>query len=183
MLKRFLYRIRQYRHAVSARPTDNDLEEVSVWLTPSQKMLFSQLQPSDQMHAIEVTRKLLHQGETHPELLAAALLHDVGKSRYPLQPWDRAIIVMGQKLSPRLLENLLRRPLLSSKVSDRLRRLYAIAEQHPTWGAEMARQAGISPLAEALIRRHQDPLEHQMSEPLSQEDHLLNLLQAVDDET
>jgi putative nucleotidyltransferase with HDIG domain len=177
-LKRFLYRIRQYRHAVSARPTDDDLEEVSVWLTPSQRMLFSQLPPSDQMHAIEVTRKLLLQGETHPELLAAALLHDVGKSRYPLQPWERAAIVVGQKLSPRLLENLLR-----SRATHRLRRLHTVAAQHPAWGAEMARQAGVSPLAEALIRRHQDPLEDPISDHLSQEDCLLIKLQAVDDET
>jgi hypothetical protein len=52
-----------------------------------------------------------------------------------------------------------------------------VAIQHPAWGAEMAAEAGSSPLVVALIRRHQNLLQ---DEAVSLEDRLLGALQRVD---
>ena len=41
---------------------------------------------SDQRHSLNVMRTLRRQGHTEPDLLAAALLHDVGKSAAWLTP-------------------------------------------------------------------------------------------------
>jgi predicted hydrolase (HD superfamily) len=60
------------------------------------------------------------------------------------------------------------------------RRALAIAEQHPLWGAELARQAGASPLLQALISRHQEHLNHRHA---TLEDELLHKLQVVDNES
>ena len=53
------------------------------------------------------------------------------------------------------------------------------ARQHADWGAELAEQAGASPLAVALIRRHQQKVVLTDS---NLEDGLLSKLQAVDDQ-
>ncbi len=43
--------------------------------------------------------RLLEQGENQPDLLVAALLHDVGKLRYRLNPLERAMVVMVMRLN------------------------------------------------------------------------------------
>jgi hypothetical protein len=52
-----------------------------------------------------------------------------------------------------------------------------VAVQHAEWGAALALEAGVSPLAAALIRRHQQPAP---AGSALQEDILLCKLQAVD---
>jgi hypothetical protein len=58
------------------------------------------MQESEQAHALRVLHALLEQGEEHPDLSVAALLHDVGKSRFPLKLWERVLIVLGQAFFP-----------------------------------------------------------------------------------
>jgi predicted hydrolase (HD superfamily) len=55
-----------------------------------------------------------------------------------------------------------------------------VAEHHAGWGADLANQAGATPLTVELIRRHQDsPVRN----PDSQMEHLLAALQAADNES
>ena len=70
------------------------------YLTPAQLSLFRQMQPSEQVHAYQIFKHLETAGQTNPDLLAAALLHDVGKILYPLSIFDRVIIVLGKRLFP-----------------------------------------------------------------------------------
>ena len=44
--------------------------------------------------------KLLEQGENQPDLLVAALLHDVGKLRYRMNPMERALVVLVKAVAP-----------------------------------------------------------------------------------
>jgi hypothetical protein len=55
-----------------------------------------------------------------------------------------------------------------------------VSEGHAEWGAQIAREAGVSLLAEALIRRHQ---ETPPDPPQNLEDHLLHKLQSADNES
>ena len=55
-----------------------------------------------------------------------------------------------------------------------------MAEQHAEWGAEMAREAGVSPLTESLIRKHHDPAGQEAE---IAENSLLHKLWLVDNES
>jgi putative nucleotidyltransferase with HDIG domain len=147
---RLAYRVRQFWYALFARPTPEDLALARSALTASQMRLFERLQPSEQVHSLTIYRQLLLQGDTQPDLLVAALLHDVGKSRYPLHPWDRALIVLARAIVPERVKD------WGRGQPRGWQRAFVVAQQHPDWGAEMAAQAGVSPLAVNIIQHHQD---------------------------
>lgn len=192
---RIFYRTRQFWQALGANLSPEDLDLVREVLAPSQRRLFEKLQVSEKAHSMKVLRALLDQGENHPDLSVAALLHDVGKSRFPLNMWDRILIVVGKAFFPQRTKRWGSEPpstLKSLHPSDRRglltktffriwRRPFIIAERHPAWGAEMAAQAGASPLAVALIRQHQDKLDPDLESNSGTEGYLLHKLQAVDD--
>lgn len=174
---RTIYRARQFWLALVVKPASTDLEQARKVLTAELLSLFSRLQPSEQAHALQVLNKLRTQGDNHPDLLTAALLHDAGKQRLPLQPWQRALVVLGKWLWPRQARRWgeITDPQPGSLSAWQLP--FVVAEQHPRWGAEMARQAGASPLVQAIIRRHQDPVN---ADSGALEDELIHKLQVVD---
>ena len=205
---RIFYRTRQFWQALGANLSPEDLDLVREVLAPSQRRLFEKLQVSEKAHSMKVLRALLDQGENHPDLSVAALLHDVGKSRFPLNMWDRILIVVGKAFFPQrtkrwgseppsTLKSLHpsdhrglpteafpepdRQGLLTETFFRIWRRPFIIAERHPAWGAEMAAQAGASPLAVALIRQHQDKLDPDLESNSGTEGYLLHKLQAEDD--
>ena len=178
---RVLYRFRQFWHALTVVPTQEDLLQARQVLSPALMTLFLRMQPSEQAHSLWIYKQLLQQNEIDHDLLAAALLHDVGKSRYPLRLWERVVIVLGKAWFPEQIKS------WGKAMPRGWKRPFAIAEQHPAWGAELAAQAGASPLAVSLIRRHQDMLDTELITPsgesASLENHLLSCLQSVDNES
>src|SRR5512144_2622625 len=103
-----LYRLRQFSAALFAKPAPEDLRQVEKFLSPQELALFARLQASEQAHSIEVFKSLQSGNGTHaqePDLLVAALLHDVGKCRYPLHLWERVWIVLAQALFPSRIEH------------------------------------------------------------------------------
>jgi len=184
---RWGYRVRQFFETLFAHPTPADLELVRETLTPAQAALFRQLQPSEQAHAVRVLRAVQETCQANgmeppADLLAAALLHDLGKTRYPLRIWERVMIVLGKAILPTFAARWGRED--STRPPRGWARPFVIAAHHPGWGANMAAEQGTAPRAVALIRRHQDPLPpHRLSENSNEEDRLLAILQAVDDES
>jgi hypothetical protein len=65
-------------------------------------------------------------------------------------------------------------------VTSGWRRAFVVAVQHPQWGADLAAKAGASPLAVALIRRHQEQQGSLGEADAGSEDSLLARLQSVD---
>jgi hypothetical protein len=174
MLARILYRIRQFWLALTAAPAPETLEQARLLLSKEQNALFQALPPGEQAHALQVYRRLKDHGETHPDLLCAALLHDIGKGQAPLRVWERITIVLARAVFPDKMSVWGRGP------ASGWRRPFVVAEQHPEWGAELAAQTGASPLTVALIRRHQELFNDR---PTSAEEHLLGRLQAADDQS
>ena len=173
MLSRLAYRTRQFRNALfSARP-QVETQAIFPPLTSAQVALFRRMQPSEQAHAHLVFQRLRDAGQTDPDLLTAALLHDVGKILHPLSIFERAIIVVGKRLFPQAARR------WGSGIPRGLRRPFVVAENHAAWGADLAEQAGASPLAVELIRCHQDALVPGADSPIGP---LLAALQAADDE-
>jgi putative nucleotidyltransferase with HDIG domain len=167
------YRARQFWHALTAKPALQDLQQARQTLSPAGMTLFLQMQDSEQAHSLWVFQQLRSQNQMDNDLLTAALLHDVGKSRYPLRSWERVVIVLARTFLPRQVEH------WGRAAPSGWKRTFAIAEQHPAWGAEMALQAGVSRRAAELIRRHQ---EEQQQPPVLHEDELLYQLKLLDDE-
>ena len=172
-LTRMAYRARQFFLALRAVPAPEEVAQARTILTPTQMALFSRLQASEQAHALAVARRLVAQGETDPALLTAALLHDVGKSCFPLRVWERVWIVLGKVLFPALSKS------WGNDSPTGWRRPFVVAAQHPMWGAKMVAQTEASPQVIELIRRHQDRLP---SKPASPVERLLGKLQEADNE-
>lgn len=168
---------------MTAVPDQTGIELAQSILSPPLLALFLELQPSEINHSLEIARSLIASGKTDPDLLAAALLHDVGKSRSPLNLWERAIVVLVKRFFPGTFQRW-------GASGDRRgwKRIFVVAEQHPAWGAEMAALAGGSQLTVNLIRRHQErcslvskaDLESGMR---TQEDYFLYQLQLLDEES
>jgi hypothetical protein len=169
------YRVRQFFNALLARVSPDDLAEADAVLPPGAQKLFRTMSVSDQRHSLAVMRSLRRQGHTEADLLAAALLHDVGKSAAWLTPVHRTIIVLTRHVAPRALHWLTRGEPRASLLA--WRRPFVIHRQHPDLGAQWAAGAGCSALTVSLIRRHQAPLLH---EPQNREERLLAALQRAD---
>lgn len=171
-----LYRVRQFWHALHARPAASDLDLARLVLSPQQFALFCQMQPSEQAHSLGVLRQLQAQASVPHELQVAALLHDAGKSLAPLQLSERIWIVLVGALAPAWAQRQGSLPLHPE--TPFWQRPLIVARQHPEWGARLAEEAGVSPLVAAIIRRHQQKISTPNGSPA--EDLLLRL-QAVDD--
>ncbi|MCD4687292.1 MAG: HD domain-containing protein [Anaerolineae bacterium] len=145
------YRFAQGIRALGAwfRPVDDDLARAH--LTPALYALYQQMRRSERQHSLRVLQDLLNAGHTHPDLLTAALLHDVGKSRVPFTLPEKMLVVLVKACVPKLYQQ------WSNSSAHSWRRPFVVSVQHPAWGAEMVAEIGGSPLAITLIRRHDDP--------------------------
>ncbi|MDY7077957.1 MAG: hypothetical protein SXV54_13660 [Chloroflexota bacterium] len=170
----FRRRVRQFFRALSARVTDEELGQVAYILTPASLALFRSMSIQDQRHGLDVCATLQQTDYTHPDLLAAALLHDVGKAAARIPAWQRAVIVLLHRFAPRLLARL-----SQGDLPKGWRRFFVVYARHPEVGAHWAQEAGCSPLTVSLIRRHQDKLASNPS-LTGEEDLLLAALQAAD---
>jgi putative nucleotidyltransferase with HDIG domain len=174
---RALYRLRQFWLALQGGGSGISIDRIRAVLDPGLVALFLQMQPSEQAHSYAIYCDLAAAGETDRDLLTAALLHDVGKARSPLRLWERAAVVLGRLFLPARVRRWGSAGSQGGKLAI-FSHAFQVAEQHPAWGAEMARRAGASARACRLILRHQDKLEPGADQD---EDRLLGKLQAVDD--
>lgn len=139
-------RARRLLRALRASVEPSELEALSAHLNPAQLRLFQAMQPADQRHSLEVFGRLLRGGYRDPDLLQAALLHDVGKARARLRLWHRVVIDLGRSFSPGLLRWLARR------APSGLGHPLSVALHHPELGAQDALSVGCSARVAALIR-------------------------------
>jgi hypothetical protein len=162
-------RLRQFFAALTARVSQIDLAEADAHLPPGARAMFRRMPRDGQAHALRVLRDLKRAGHDHPSLLAAALLHDAGKSAARVTPLARSFFVMIQRLAPSWLDRL---------STAGWRAPLAALRDHARVGAAWARAAGCDELTVSLIARHEDRLDGAKD---SQEDRLLRALQAADD--
>ena len=168
------YRLWQFWRNLTAVPLSaQEMETVTAVLTPAELALFQRFSLSDQQHSYRVLCTLQTAGYTQPSLLTAALLHDVGKTRYDVTVWERSVAVLLGLIWPQ------RAAVWGQEAEKWWQRPFAIKAQHPAWGADMVEQVGGDLLAVTLIRRHQDVVA---ATAVSEEDQLLRLLQWADDQ-
>lgn len=167
-----LYRIEQGVRALFAWTRPVDLTPVDALLSPPLAALFARMQRSEQQHSLRVLESLRRAGHEQPDLLVAGLLHDVGKSQMPIGLVGRTLVVLAKAFAPPLYGR------WAQGEARGWRRAFVVAERHAAWGAEMLTEAGATPLAVALVRQHQEHVEH----PQTEEERLLAALQVADGE-
>jgi len=146
------YRVGQFLRSVFPHISTDERQLVTHFLPSALTDLFFNMSLSDQVHSLRVLQDLLQDGQDDPDLLAAALLHDVGKSLHPLNPLQRVVVVLANRLAPRWVIR------MGQPAGVRgLRKAMSTAVQHPRWGAELVSQHGGSARLVGLIRYHQEP--------------------------
>lgn len=152
------YRLGQVRQQLGfVTPlTEEEYREVAHVLPPEAQQLFRTMSHADQRHSLRVCRGLATRGCAEEDMLAAALLHDVGKAQGRVPFWTRPVIVLGKRVLPDLLKRLL----VSSQACETTRgwrRALSYAWWHAEIGAELASAAGLSERAVLYIRTHHQP--------------------------
>lgn len=159
-MPKVFYRLGQVRQQLGfVKPlTVEEKREVACWLPPAGMRLFSTMSNADQQHSLRVCRGLRARGCDEADLLAAALLHDVGKAQGRVPFWTRPTIVLGKICLPRALARLVvPLPLLSEQHVPYWRRSLSYAWWHAEVGADLAAAAGLSARSVLYIRTHHQP--------------------------
>ena len=152
--------------------SDADRCEADAVLNPAAREWFHSLPHDLQWHGVQVLHDLKRAGIDRSDVLAAALLHDAGKSEGPNGPLVRTFIVLARHLAPAWSA---RRKEIDYRATRGMNRALAIAYQHPEIAAERSAACGCDPITIDLIRHHQDAER-------SRDDALLQLFQRVDDQ-
>jgi hypothetical protein len=145
------YRLGQGVQALFGRVDEAERAVALAWLPGPARAVFRSWPPAYQCHHLAVYRRLWRAGCRDGEVLAAALLHDMGKiDRYrQVCLWQRTLVVL-LRAWPWALERLAAPP------ATGWRHGFYLHRHHPEIGAAQADALGCSPRTVALIAAHQD---------------------------
>ncbi len=152
-VRRIRYRVKQFWYTLRAPWLPVEHTYAAAHLTPELLALFERMSRAEQQHSIALCKALEGRGITDADALVAGLLHDCGKSVAPPTLWDRVLVVLGEALLPRQAARWAARSKTGAPPRG-LTRGFVIRKRHAEWGAALAEQAGASPRAVELIRRH-----------------------------
>lgn len=159
--------IRHFRHLVGrffrtilARRKAGDDAFVDAYLGPAERELFCRQRLADRRHGIDLGERLRRDGLDDPDLIRAALLHDVGKSLGPLPVAGRVVYSACAAYAPSAAR------WLAEADSARWRRPFYLARHHARLGAEAVRQAGSNQNVVRLIAGHEKPGDDDLSRTL-----------------
>ncbi|MBC7871546.1 MAG: HD domain-containing protein [Chitinophagaceae bacterium] len=177
-----LYRVRQGLRALLAFTRRVDHTLAAAHLNPPQMMLFRQMRRSEQLHSLNVLRDVLTlqssagdaiSAMNFSDIAVAALLHDVGKTCYPLAIWQKTLVVLVRAFAHPLYNRWSK-----GDPANIWQRAFVVAEQHPEWGAALVSSTGLSDRALWLIAHHADDATQWQDDSYV---HLLKRLQQADD--
>jgi hypothetical protein len=149
------YRVHQFMKAIFSKIDSSEITWALNNLPPGSGSLFLKQSRSEQRHALNVAQSIMKEQPTlsvsnYQNLLAAALLHDCGKSRICNRLWHRVFVVLMQKMPQPIWFRL-----------ERSHTIFATplktASQHAIWGCNLAREAGLNPVICYLIYEHHNP--------------------------
>jgi hypothetical protein len=140
-----VHRVRQFAAHLRARVTDDDTARAHRILPGRAAVLFDAMPVADRRHALDVVERLLTAGHDDPDLLAAALLHDVAKG-HRMRLWHRVAGVLLEAFAPGILRR------LASSSPGSWRHPFHLYLHHADLSAGMAVEAGCSERAAAFIR-------------------------------
>lgn len=151
-----IHLVRRFLGSLSPLAVDADDEAwATAQLLPGERRLWQRMSRADRKHSVGVARTVAQQvGEEHRPVVAAALLHDVGKVDADLGTFGRVgATLIGRRRSAGWAEA----PGLRGRVERYLR--------HDAIGADLLEDAGADALTVAWAREHHRP-EHDWTVPL-----------------
>ena len=162
---RMIYRVKQFISSMTAKITEEDRAFYKKYLTLKESVLFERLKVYDQKHSLHVAYLLKEKTDGNEEMIRLGLLHDIGKQVYPLNPFQKGIMVILDKMSKG-----------SVKKYDQIKMIYSYYE-HPMIGYEILKQeGGYEESFLQLIKSHH--IKGNMN--INIDDRLLNLQEADD---
>lgn len=141
-LPRALYRVRQFSKFCRASVSKAEQRVAAEQLGESLFPLFMKMALPDQRHCLDVYHSLRDSDCDDPEMLTAALIHDVGKSNVGI--WQRVAYVLLRQLAPRQL-----RSIASNGTGWRVG--LSSLHYHEKAGGQLAKAAGASDAIVQLI--------------------------------
>ncbi len=144
------YRLWQFVQAVRGPSKPPDLGPFADLLTTEQTKLFASMAIVDQHHCLAVAQALAAQGLRQPDLLRAALIHDVGKSLGCIRLWERVVYVLLRCFAPGMI-----RRMGSAQPGRFGHGLYLLAH-HADLGAQLAAEVGFSEATVRFVRGRGD---------------------------
>jgi hypothetical protein len=141
------HRIRQFFRAILARVSVGERAIVEGTLSPAQAALFWRMARCDQRHGLDVYETLHAAGYRDVALLAAGLLHDVGKTAARLTILHRVAVVLVDRFAPGFLARW-------AGNGEGWRAPFFAHLQHAQIGATWAQEADSLVDTVALIRWH-----------------------------
>lgn len=141
-------------------------------LLPAERELWARMPGPDRRHAAAVARRVERSlgHEASRPVLAAALLHDVGKVESGLRTYGRVIATVSAKVAgPEMADTWRKQRGFARRVG-----LYLL---HARVGGDMLELAGSDPLTVAWTREH-----HRPAEEWTVPRHLADALKAADDD-
>ena len=148
---RTFYRIRQFFKSLFVTKSMVDMDFVRKHLTPAQEALFLRMQTYDRYHSVLFAKTLIAEVyKVQEDMIVAALLHDVGKSRYLISPFNRTFAVLIHKFAPKMMED------ATLENVTFFNKTFLVAKHHAQWSEEMARSVGVSELTAIIIASHEN---------------------------
>ncbi len=150
-----MYRLRQFFQGLNAQVAVAESQMVAQILPSAAVTLFARMPIDAQRHSLNVLATLQAAGYDQPDLLVAALLHDVGKvaaddAGVPLGLWLRGPLVLLAAFAPKWIDSL-----AVADPQQGWRYALYVQREHPLIGATWACAAGCTPDACWLIAQHQ----------------------------
>lgn len=150
-IERFPHLVRRFFGVLSARVDPDELAILDRYLCPGERDLFLSMRVADQRHSIDLCRRLQRDGHADPDLLRAALLHDVGKAFGSLPLPHRVAFALCRMIAPDFAR------WLAERDRPAWRRPFYLAAHHADIGARAAERAGSNPRVVCLIGGHDSP--------------------------
>jgi putative nucleotidyltransferase with HDIG domain len=161
VVQRWLYRTRQVAQSLHERRTPVSDEFLAVHLDARGQALFRTMSPRDQAHSMATAQRLLPHAGCDPDLVQAALLHDVGKGPQTLMQRIAFVLLLATRAD--WLD------LLTRNGAGTRGALYR-SLHHSDLGAEMAGRIGCSRRVCELIAKHHQPPADDASRALQRAD-------------
>lgn len=105
-----LYRVKQFFWAFTAKMSPKDKNFVKSYLNSSEIKLYNTLTGYEQKHSVNVAMEVKEMCDARKinsySMVRAALLHDIGKTQVRLNPVEKSIFVIFDKLSKGKMKNI-----------------------------------------------------------------------------
>lgn len=156
-IARLPHLVRRFFGVLSARVDPAELAILERYLCPAERALFLSMRVADQRHSLDLCRRLVNDGHVDPDLLRAALLHDVGKAFGELPLPYRVTFALCRLLSPDFAS------WLAAPERPAWCRPFYLAAHHAVIGARAAERAGSNARVVCLIGGHDSPGDDHLS--------------------